>query len=119
MSSTRLVYVSKRPSLNYLISANMIDAAEEKSVREAQNIACKRLSKLTSLSYNTRSNRVRIIKTPGGKLRYLHIKKRGSPPKCGDCGIKLPGVSWRSVPEAPVQGIIPSESFRHQNQESD
>ncbi|CUS08779.1 unnamed protein product [Tuber aestivum] len=42
--------------------------------------------------YNTRSNRVRVIKTPGGKLRYLHIKKRGSPPKCGDCGIKLPGI---------------------------
>ena len=34
-----------------------------------------------------------MIKTPGGQLRYLHIKKKGSPPKCGDCGIKLPGVS--------------------------
>jgi ribosomal protein L34E len=43
--------------------------------------------------YNTRSNKVRVIKTPGGQLRYLHIKKKGSPPKCGDCGIKLPGVS--------------------------
>ncbi|KAI9861301.1 MAG: 60S ribosomal protein L34 [Vezdaea acicularis] len=42
--------------------------------------------------YNTRSNKVRIIKTPGGKLRYLHIKKKGTPPKCGDCGIKLPGI---------------------------
>ena len=50
---------------------------------------------LQRCSYNTRSNKVRIIKTPGGKLRYLHIKKRGSPPKCGDCGIKLPGVSER------------------------
>lgn len=46
----------------------------------------------TFLSYNTRSNKVRIIKTPGGKLRYLHIKKRGSAPKCGDCKIKLPGL---------------------------
>ena len=44
-------------------------------------------------SYNTRSNKVRVIKTPGGKLRYQHLKKRGSPPKCGDCGTKLPGVS--------------------------
>jgi len=42
--------------------------------------------------YNTRSNKVRIIKTPGGNLRYLHIKKKGTAPKCGDCGIKLPGV---------------------------
>lgn len=43
--------------------------------------------------YNTRSNQVRIVKTPGGELRYLHIKKKGTAPKCGDCGIKLPGVS--------------------------
>ena len=43
--------------------------------------------------YNTRSNKVRVIRTPGGALRYLHIKKAGTAPKCGDCGIKLPGVS--------------------------
>ncbi|KAL8892717.1 MAG: hypothetical protein Q9215_000466 [Flavoplaca cf. flavocitrina] len=43
-------------------------------------------------SYNTRSNKVRVVKTPGGKLQYQHLKKRGSPPKCGDCGIKLPGI---------------------------
>jgi ribosomal protein L34E len=55
----------------------------------------------SSLSYNTKSNKVRVIKTPGGKLRYLHIKKKGSPPKCGDCGIKLPGVSFLP-PFAPI-----------------
>ncbi len=48
---------------------------------------------LDANSYNTRSNKVRIVKTPGGKLQYQHTKKKGSPPKCGDCGIKLPGVS--------------------------
>jgi len=42
--------------------------------------------------YNTTSNRRRIIKTPGGKLRYQHIKKLPSAPKCGDCGIALPGI---------------------------
>ncbi|KAL2155825.1 hypothetical protein VTH82DRAFT_567 [Thermothelomyces myriococcoides] len=42
--------------------------------------------------YNTTSNLTRTIKTPGGKLRLLHIKKRGTPPKCGDCGVKLPGI---------------------------
>ncbi|CRK19665.1 hypothetical protein BN1723_017798, partial [Verticillium longisporum] len=41
--------------------------------------------------YNTRSNRTRIIKTPGGAHRVLHVKKRGTAPKCGDCGTKLPG----------------------------
>ena len=44
-------------------------------------------------SYNTTSNLTRVVKTPGGSLRLLHIKKRGTAPKCGDCGIKLPGVS--------------------------
>ena len=43
--------------------------------------------------YNTKSNKVRVIKTPGGELRYLHTKKKGTAPKCGDCGIKLAGVS--------------------------
>ncbi|RMD40343.1 hypothetical protein DV735_g4777, partial [Chaetothyriales sp. CBS 134920] len=42
--------------------------------------------------YNTRSNKTRVIKTPGGKLRLLHIKKKGTAPKCGDCGTKLPGI---------------------------
>ncbi|KAL4741289.1 ribosomal protein L34e-domain-containing protein [Aspergillus similis] len=47
---------------------------------------------LRCLAYNTRSNRVRIVKTPGGELRYQHLKKQGTAPKCGDCGIKLPGI---------------------------
>ncbi|KAI0446072.1 60S ribosomal protein L34-B-like protein [Xylaria telfairii] len=42
--------------------------------------------------YNTKGNNTRIIRTPGGKLRTLNIKKAGTAPKCGDCGIKLPGV---------------------------
>ncbi|KAI8900419.1 ribosomal protein L34Ae [Globomyces pollinis-pini] len=44
------------------------------------------------LSYNTKSNKTRVIKTPGGKLAVLHIKKQASAPKCGDCGVVLPGV---------------------------
>ncbi|KAH8162771.1 hypothetical protein CIB48_g5491 [Xylaria polymorpha] len=42
--------------------------------------------------YNTKSNKTRIIRTPGGELRTLNIKKAGTAPKCGDCGIKLPGI---------------------------
>ncbi|KAL5478527.1 RPL34A [Sanghuangporus sanghuang] len=42
--------------------------------------------------YNTTSNRRRIVKTPGGKLVYHHLKKPGTAPKCGDCGIALPGI---------------------------
>ncbi|KAJ2758434.1 60S ribosomal protein L34B [Coemansia nantahalensis] len=44
------------------------------------------------LSYNTKSNRVRITKTPGGNLRYLHVKKAAKGPRCGDCGLALAGV---------------------------
>lgn len=42
--------------------------------------------------YNTLSNRRRVIKTPSGQNRYLHIKKLPSAPKCGDCHVALPGV---------------------------
>jgi len=42
--------------------------------------------------YNTKSNRRRVVKTPGGNLVYHHLKKRGTAPKCGDCGIALPGI---------------------------
>jgi len=41
---------------------------------------------------NTKSNQIKVIKTPGGVLRAQHTKKRGTTPKCGDCGISLPGV---------------------------
>ncbi|XP_067930700.1 large ribosomal subunit protein eL34-like [Watersipora subatra] len=45
------------------------------------------------LSYNTKSNQVKISKTPGGKLVYLYRKKRGSISKCGDCKEKLHGIT--------------------------
>ncbi|KAJ2221120.1 60S ribosomal protein L34B [Coemansia sp. RSA 1722] len=44
------------------------------------------------LSYNTKSNRVRIHKTPGGNLRVLHLKKPTKGPRCGDCGVSLSGI---------------------------
>ncbi|KAH0483273.1 MAG: uncharacterized protein KVP18_000452 [Porospora cf. gigantea A] len=51
-----------------------------------------------SCHYNTRSNQVRVVRTPGGKRRYLDVKKTANPARCGDCKIVLPGVpavrSW-------------------------
>ena len=44
------------------------------------------------LSYNTRSNKVRIVKTPGGKLTYIYATKKTGVPKCGDCGKELQGL---------------------------
>ncbi|EPQ28608.1 uncharacterized protein PFL1_03911 [Pseudozyma flocculosa PF-1] len=42
--------------------------------------------------YNTKSNRRRIVKTPGGRLVYHHTHKLPTSPKCGDCHTALPGV---------------------------
>ncbi|KAH9032120.1 ribosomal protein L34e [Lactarius hengduanensis] len=41
--------------------------------------------------YNTTSSRRRIVKTPGGILRYHHHQTPYCA-KCGDCGSKLSGV---------------------------
>ncbi|KAL6073158.1 60S ribosomal protein L34B [Balamuthia mandrillaris] len=42
--------------------------------------------------YNTKSNKQRVLKTPGGTLTQHTRKKIGKVPKCGDCGSKLAGV---------------------------
>uniref|UniRef100_V5E5D0 60s ribosomal protein L34 n=2 Tax=Kalmanozyma brasiliensis (strain GHG001) TaxID=1365824 RepID=V5E5D0_KALBG len=42
--------------------------------------------------YNTKSARRQVVKTPGGHLRYLHVQKRGTVPKCGDCHSDLSGI---------------------------
>ncbi|CDS12773.1 Putative 60S ribosomal protein L34-B [Lichtheimia ramosa] len=51
-----------------------------------------RLAYRRRLSYNTRSNRVKVVKTPGGKLVYQYQKKPVKAPRCGDCGVALPGL---------------------------
>ena len=43
-------------------------------------------------SYRTKSNKIRAVKTPGGKLVGRYLKKRGSGVKCGDCGTRLQGI---------------------------
>ena len=43
-------------------------------------------------SYNTRSSRIRAIRTPGGKLVAQTITKTTKGPKCSDCKCSLPGI---------------------------
>eukprot|EP00932_Pfiesteria_piscicida_P019741 SRR837773.6568.p2 GENE.SRR837773.6568~~SRR837773.6568.p2 ORF type:complete len:124 (+),score=62.35 SRR837773.6568:73-444(+) len=43
-------------------------------------------------SYNTKSNQVRLLRTPGGKLTTLIVKKKAKGPCCGDCGKRIIGV---------------------------
>lgn len=51
-----------------------------------------RLTLRRRLSYNTKSNRRRIVRTPGGRLVYQYVKKNKSVPKCGQCKEKLKGI---------------------------
>ena len=43
-------------------------------------------------AYHTLSNKAKVVKTPGGKLVAHYHKKSAKGPRCGDCGISLPGV---------------------------
>ncbi|GAB1604686.1 60S ribosomal protein L34-like [Argonauta hians] len=66
-----------------------------------------RLTFRRRLSYNTKSNRRKVSKTPGGKLVYLYVKKLGTIPKCGDCKEPLRGIT----PARPIKWM--SMSRRH------
>jgi large subunit ribosomal protein L34e len=56
-----------------------------------------RVTLRTRKSYNTKSNRRRLVKTPGGKLVYQKVLKLAKGVKCGDCGLSLTGVRLCSV----------------------
>jgi len=43
-------------------------------------------------AYATRSNKVRKLRTPGGRLTIAYLGKKPSLPKCGDCGHQLQGI---------------------------
>lgn len=43
-------------------------------------------------SYATKSNKQRIVKTPGGKLQYQLLKKKTSHPTCPISGQRLNGL---------------------------
>merc|ERR1711865_657449 len=42
--------------------------------------------------YNTKGNKQRILRTPGGKLTFQTLKKKAKGPACGDCGKVLIGL---------------------------
>ncbi|KAL0232487.1 hypothetical protein PCE1_002828 [Barthelona sp. PCE] len=43
-------------------------------------------------SYNTKSQKTRVVKTPGGRLVTRYLKKKTSAPRCGFCSSKLQGI---------------------------
>lgn len=52
-----------------------------------------RLTYRRRLCYNTRSNKTKVVKTPGGRNVFHYRKKLGSVPKCGDTGVPLKGIT--------------------------
>ena len=54
-----------------------------------------RLTYRRHVPWNTKSNKNRIVKTPGGKLVYLAAKKTTKRVKCGDTGRILNGIKRR------------------------
>lgn len=43
-------------------------------------------------SYNTRSNKIRKVRTPGGKIVVHYPGKKAKGPICGDTGVALRGI---------------------------
>lgn len=43
-------------------------------------------------AYNSRSNKRRAVRTPGGRLTSQKIKKTTNGPKCSDCKTVLAGI---------------------------
>jgi len=51
-----------------------------------------RVTLRTRKSYNTKSNRVKKVKTPGGKLVVQYRTKTATGPSCSSCGSYLQGI---------------------------
>ena len=47
-------------------------------------------------AYATKSNVLKVVKTPGGRLVGAYRSKKRQGPKCGDCGTPLPGIKHLS-----------------------
>ena len=43
-------------------------------------------------NFNTRSNKVKVVKTPGGRLTLHVIEKAAKGPRCGDCKGPIAGI---------------------------
>lgn len=43
-------------------------------------------------NFNTKSNKTKVVKTPGGRLTLHVVKKASKGPRCGDCKGKIQGI---------------------------
>eukprot|EP00913_Durusdinium_trenchii_P022619 g21242.t1 len=59
---------------------------------EALSAMAFRLTYRRQCRYNTKSNKQRVVKTPGGRAVFQVVKKKAKGPICGDCGKALIGL---------------------------
>ena len=64
------------------------------------------------LSYNTKSNRRKKVRTPGGKLVFQYLKKRPALPKCPMTGVKLKGIKPSRPAERKRLSLRKKKVFR-------
>ncbi len=64
------------------------------------------------LSYNTKSNRRKVTRTPGGKLVFQYLKKRPQVPKCPVTGLRLKGVTPSRPSDRPRMSLRHKKVFR-------
>lgn len=43
-------------------------------------------------NFNTRSNKVKKVKTPGGVIKVQYLEKRATGVRCGDCKCSIAGI---------------------------
>ena len=67
-------------------------------------VANRRVTYRRRHSYNTASNRVKVVKTPGGRLTVHYIKKTVNAPRCRCCKTVLPGLKRLRPSEVKKEG---------------
>ena len=76
-------------------------------------------------NYHTESNKLKRIRTPGGRLTFQKIAKVRNPIVCGDTGVQLNGIKrldkcqWKNAPKRvrtvsrTYGGVLSAEAVRH------
>ena len=76
-------------------------------------------------NYHTESNKLKRIRTPGGRLTFQKIAKVRNPIVCGDTGVQLNGIKrlnkcqWKNAPKRvrtvsrAYGGVLSAEAVRH------
>merc|ERR1712127_680347 len=83
-----------------------------KQVEFPEKKMVQRITYRRRLSYNTKSNRRKKVRTPGGKLVFQYLKKRPALPKCPMTGVKLKGIKPSRPAERKRLSLRKKKVFR-------